>query len=223
MPKFYNVTHQGKFYFEFERCTDLTKLSDHFVTEDKIKSSLSNLGSFREVYDDDLIKATIHEWAGMIKPDSSCTRLVNSDIRTMLNEIEPEVLNYLCPNTHRISGNRIYNEVTVAKKAAEKQDREAKEQERQRKIEEAKPYERKQKVYIKDRGELLECGKELIVAKYEALIFFSTTSANSVLIIKRLCTWAEVRKQIKKQLSKKEYSQDIKWIKQLWDNPERYF
>jgi len=225
MPKFYNITYQGTFLFKFKPCTDLSKLSDHFTTSDVVEKDEYRYrykhGTF---YYKDKIISTLLEWSEKIKPDSLCTSFTNQDIRILLSEIPTGTLNeYFVPTGYRISGSRIYNKLHEKQKELEKQDAEAKERLKQKKIKEAEPYKRRQHVYFKDKGELLICGKAVIADKYKNYIYFTRDCLGSVLIIKRLCTWVEVRRQLKERLPKKEYPQDTKWIKQLWDNPEQYY
>ena len=225
MTTFYDITKQGKFFFTFKQCTDLAKLSDHFTTSDIVeKDKYRYRYGHSRFYYEDKIRSTLLEWSEKIKPDSMCTSYTNQDIRILLSEIPNDTLNTcFVPEGYRVSGSRIYNIQTERKKVREKIEAEEKERLKQKQIMEAKPYERRQYVYFKDKRELLICGKTVIADKYNNHIYFTRNCLGSILIIKRLCTWNEIRKQLKERLLKKEYPQDIKWIKQLWDNPEQYY
>jgi len=199
MTKFYNVTHQGKFFFQFKPCTDISKLSDHFTTSDIVgKSNRHYRYEYFTFYYEDKIRSTLLEWSEKIKLDSLCTSYTNQDIRILLSEIPTGTLNdCFVPVGYRVSGSRIYNKITERIKEIQKQEAKTEEQLRQKKIKEAAPYERTQGVCFKDKGELFDCAKKIIITKYQNHIYFSANRLGSILIVKRLCTWGRSTQAVK--------------------------
>ncbi len=221
--KYFNVKERGTFFMAIEECKDVAKLSDHFITEEKLKELCGDgFHSYnKKAYFNNNIIATIEEWILIIPPNALSTTLVSRKIKTMLYEINTDKLRYLCPTGYSIKGSRLYNTTNFDNRTNEKNEKELEAARKYDQIELARPYEREQGTTTADSWSLAKGIRDTIREKYGVSTNHHGYSTEQfVKFGRRLCNWPEIKREIRKHKERKIYVQDIKWIKKLWDYPE---
>ncbi len=221
--KYFNVIERGTFFISVDECKDITKLSDHFITEDQLKELCGKDISYyaTKLYFSHKIRTVIEEWILIIPPNALSTTLITSNVRILLNEVNTDKLRFHSPNGYSIKGRRLYNTTNLDARATEKHEADAKIQEVHQKILEAQPYERYQRCTSDDVWVLASAIRKAIEEKYEVHVEHRGYHKTRLIqFAKRVCNWPEIRRIIKGRKKPKIYLQDIKWIKKIWDDPE---
>lgn len=222
--KYYNVLERGTFYMKIEECEDITKLSDHFTTEDKMKELCGEDWSYwnHKQYFINNIIAAIEEWILIIPDKALSTTLTTRTARTLLLEVDTEQLRRCCPHGYSIKGSRIYNTINCDDRIVEKQEIEEKRQVMLTKEYEARPYEREQRITRDDCWTMQSAIRKAIEARYGVSIGHHSgcTHEQYIHFCKKLCNWPDIKRVIREWKVRKIYVQDIKWIKKIWDCPE---
>lgn len=223
-PEFYDIIERGTFFMKIKECKNPADLSDHFISREKIKE-LCGKGfhpySSKSYFNNDII-ATIEEWILIIPPKALSTTLTTRSARTLLLEVDTDKLRSLCPTGYSIKGSRIYNVINCDNRIQEKNEIALEAARKQDQIELARPYERDQHVTHDDKWILQSAIRKAIDIKYGVSIGNHSGCSHKEFIYfcKRLCNWPDIKRVIHKQKKRREYVQDIKWIKKIWDNSE---
>jgi len=228
--KYYNVISHGDYSITYEQHpTPLEKLSNTFVTDEELDAHYgwrqgiwgAGVQNLVKSFHQEKIKKALMDWSMLIKPGNTCSTIHTAEISSLLYEARNNyVLSNLCPAGHTVHGDRIINEhqVKINKKNRMRIAKEHRESIR-RALENG-PYIRPDKVMIGDKSTLITYIERAIYIKYNIRVEFYTWKEKTAKGIKKLCTWDEVRRLIRKELKFKRYRVDIKYIKDAWDNPD---
>jgi len=224
-PDFFDVTRRGTFYIDIKPCDDITKLSDSFMTRETLELMNTDNSHWEyntRVYMSAEIKETCKEWAELIPEGSFGTIRTTPRIKTMINEIRPDLLRRYMQVGFTVRGTRIINTSRRNEVHTEQARKEHKKALEAQKIKEALPYTRPDYITYKDVNSIRDAFSRLVFEEYSVGISYKPhykSLALSYSFIKRLCSWELLAKYHRQYSKKKEYLQDLIYMKKLWDDP----
>jgi len=227
MPRaeFYDVIKQGTFYIQIAPCHKIEELSDTFMTREALE--LMNAGNDNWewhscIYLGAEITEALKEWIEMIPEGCQSTSKKTPKINIMYRELTHDQIRNRMPSGYTIRGNKIINEERQIARIGELAEQEKERAKRLREAKAAAPYVRPDYITQTDVYHIREAFHKILGREYTmncSRAYHYTKEHSIFKFMKRLTNWDEIAKEHRKHARKKEYSQDLKYMKQVWDNP----
>lgn len=220
--QFYNIIEESAYYIRINACEDITKLSDHFISHQKLMdeykaSPYYPAPTYQNYYKVGPIRVLMDEWAAMVKPNAGCTSLMTPEIKACLRSVGSYICNDNSPSGYYVMGDRIYNQENMDKLADARQKREEEERKKYWDDVKKRPYERTQEVVWDDWINLVDYVQGRVFEKFKAEVRFDKSSYRETLsVLQKLVHYNELRSHIKKHHNPKRYKQDIVFMTKLW-------
>jgi hypothetical protein len=224
--EFFDVIAQGTFYFDIKPCMKIEELSDTFMTREALE--LMNVGNnnwewANRIFMGAEITETMKVWAAMIPDGCQSTSKYNNKIRLMQNELSHNKMRDYAPDGFTIRGNKIINKerrsARIHEMALQERDRNL----RARELKAAAPYERPNNITRTDMSHINEAFDRMLSDEYgmecSRRYRYAGSDKSVFIFYKRLCGWDAISQYHRKFHTKKQYVQDLKFMKKLWDNP----
>ncbi len=229
--EFFDVTHRGTFFINIKPCEDIAKLSDSFMTREELE--LMHAGQPNtswewnsRVYLAAEIKETCKEWAALIPEGAFGTIRTTSRIKTMIREVNPDRIRRYIHSPYTTRGERIINTEIRNERHTIQAEKEHQAALAKQKALEAAPYVRPEWIIHKDMTAIKHAFIYAFEKEYNLSYSqghrYSSRKNQSLLLfkfMKRLCNWETIAKEHRRISKKKEYLQDLKYMKMLWDDP----
>ena len=222
--EFFDIIRQGTFYMDIKPCLKIEELTDTFITLESLKLICDDweYGLHHHI----LLQSDIHEackeWSELIPKGCQSTTQTTPRIATMLREISHEQIRIHMPNGFTCRGNKIINEERQNARIEELVEQEKERAMKIRELAEAAPYVRPDHIIQTDVYHIREAFHKILGREYTvnySRAYHYTKEHSIFKFMKRLTNWDEIAKEHRKHARKKEYSQDLKYMKQVWDNP----
>lgn len=222
-PEFYDVIRRGSFYIDVKPCEKLEDLSDSFITREDLEMINPNNHYWNHnnrIYLSAEIRAACEEWANLIPDNAMGTIRTTPHIATMIQELCPGQIRNHIQNGFTIRGDRIINIALRNTRREEQYRKEAIAANERQAEREAAPYQRQNEIIRSDMSKIKSAFEYLLMQKYQVSYNYRYRSTISIFVfMKRLCNWEDIAKQHRKHAKKKEYLQDLIFMKQLWNDP----
>ena len=225
---YFDVIERTDFTITIQSVKDITKLSDNFLTREQLDELMPISSHYTRkgqlcCYVGAAIRPVMDEWVDLVDEDSASTQKMTPRTKNLYQSVDAHTINLFTPNGYECNGGRMYHRARHQQQLIDRAEAKAQRQ-RIARIEAAKaPYVRPDTIRGDDYWNL-ERALEVLVRREFGMRcdrIYTDSKPRSVYItaLKKLVRWPDVNQYLRANHTKKRITQDIVFIKQIWNDP----